>query len=653
MPPQDPTIPQTPPAPQQPAAAPQQPALDPNVVALEQSIRHVESNDNYTAPGKSGEYGAYQFEPGTWDEAAPAAGVNVPLDQANPEQQNEVAYKTLASWKQQHPDWNIGNYASAWNAGIHNPDAYADDNVGENSHGVGYNTPEYAQQVADTYQKIKDGSFTPPTAASLAQIGSTTPPASSPGLSTWEKVALGIGGAGVIGGLSFLTGGLDLPFLGALGLGADAAEGAGAAAGAGEAAAGAGMAAEGGGAISAIKSAVAPVVGAGEAYEAGKGLFGGGQQPTAPSAVQTPPIQPLSDQTYPQSSQANQALLQAQQSALGATATGRVFAQSPEAQGGMQANAKYGTLPTVDENGNFDSTAATEKGWNMVNELSGSTSKALDAEGSYGNINDMAADAKANMRQHTPMHDWESAESDIDALTASAKPLADERGNIPLGTMEKIRKEHGRASRFDIKNPITSSKRAAHKALYFGARREIEKKTESKELYNLAMKEEQGILNGMKVNKRLNGKKVPVPNGVGKQVAEKIAQYAAIAIGDKIGGPLGAVVGAVVGHHLDKTIEKKFGKNLLETKSVKKAMEMVAQKRPEVAKLLQGAIAKYGNRQAAEKEYSIIKKEPKSEVSNDEKEMGLYQLGKDKSTGRVGLTGFHEAWAWGRRYHGA
>src|ERR1035437_1311607 len=131
--------------------------LDPQLVNLAKAIRQTESGGNFTAQGKSGEYGAYQFTQPTWNAASKAFGVNVPLAQATPEQQNEVAYQQLASWKQANPNWNIGNFASAWNAGAKNPDAYLNNNVGTNSSGVHYDTGAYAKSVATAYQTIKQG----------------------------------------------------------------------------------------------------------------------------------------------------------------------------------------------------------------------------------------------------------------------------------------------------------------------------------------------------------------------------------------------------------------------------------------------------------------------------------------------------------------
>lgn len=151
-------------APQQvPQATPQPSAqlvqsstgLDPKIVNLAQAFRQTESGGNFQAQGKSGEYGAYQFMPDTWAGTAPKYGVNVPLEQATPQQQNEVAYKQLADWAQEHPEWNVGNFASAWNAGPGKPNAYLENNVGTNSKGVSYDTPAYAQKVATAYQQFK------------------------------------------------------------------------------------------------------------------------------------------------------------------------------------------------------------------------------------------------------------------------------------------------------------------------------------------------------------------------------------------------------------------------------------------------------------------------------------------------------------------
>lgn len=129
-------------------------ALDPDAVNLAKALRQTESGGNFTAQGKSGEYGAYQYTEPTWMKDSSAAGVNVPLKQATPEQQNEVAYKTIKAMKDK--GLNVGQIASTWNSG--KPDAYLDPNYkGTNSHGVAYDLPAYVKSVATAYHQIKGG----------------------------------------------------------------------------------------------------------------------------------------------------------------------------------------------------------------------------------------------------------------------------------------------------------------------------------------------------------------------------------------------------------------------------------------------------------------------------------------------------------------
>lgn len=128
--------------------------LDPDVVNLAKAIRQTESGGNFQARGKSGEYGGYQYTQPTWDAYSKKYGVNVPLEQATPEQQNEVTYKQIKEWKDK--GYNPGQIASMWNSG--KPDAYLDTNYkGKNEHGVTYDVPTYAKSVATAYQTIKAG----------------------------------------------------------------------------------------------------------------------------------------------------------------------------------------------------------------------------------------------------------------------------------------------------------------------------------------------------------------------------------------------------------------------------------------------------------------------------------------------------------------
>ncbi len=135
--------------------------LDPQVVNLAKAIRQSESGGDFNASGKSGEHGAYQYTEPTWAKDSASAGVNVPLKQATPEQQNQVAYTKLKAWKD--AGHNVGQIASMWNAGEGEPDAYTgkfsngQPSVGTNKEGVHFDVPTYAKSVAAAYQKLKSG----------------------------------------------------------------------------------------------------------------------------------------------------------------------------------------------------------------------------------------------------------------------------------------------------------------------------------------------------------------------------------------------------------------------------------------------------------------------------------------------------------------
>lgn len=143
----------------------QQNSLDPQAVNLAKAIRQTESGGNFQAQGKSGEYGAYQYTEPTWAKDSVSAGVNVPLNQATPEQQNEVAYKKIKALKDQ--GYNVGQIASIWNSGDSEaykgtfsngkPSSSTADGGKPNSYGVKYDVPAYAKSVATAYQTLKGG----------------------------------------------------------------------------------------------------------------------------------------------------------------------------------------------------------------------------------------------------------------------------------------------------------------------------------------------------------------------------------------------------------------------------------------------------------------------------------------------------------------
>jgi len=145
--------------------------LDQDAVNLAKAIRQVESGGSVKALGQSGEKGAYQFMPETWTSYSKQAGINAPLEQATLEQQNQVAYHKVKQWKDR--GYNPGQIASMWNAGEGKPNAYKENYRGTNEKGVAYDTPKYAQQVAEVYQSLKGqrqgGGYVNPLAPQVAQ----------------------------------------------------------------------------------------------------------------------------------------------------------------------------------------------------------------------------------------------------------------------------------------------------------------------------------------------------------------------------------------------------------------------------------------------------------------------------------------------------
>lgn len=121
--------------------------LDSSIVALTKAIGKSESSGNYAAQGKSGEYGAYQYTKPTWEaDSQKYLGQVVPLEQATPAQQDEVAYKKVSDLGKQ--GYNPAQIASIWNSGK----PQWEGNVGVNKYGVKYDTPAYVKNVAKAYE---------------------------------------------------------------------------------------------------------------------------------------------------------------------------------------------------------------------------------------------------------------------------------------------------------------------------------------------------------------------------------------------------------------------------------------------------------------------------------------------------------------------
>lgn len=161
---------------------PQQP-LDAEAKRLALAIRNRESGGNYTAKGKSGEWGAYQYTQPTW-KAWAGKHLGDPNADLTPENQNQVAYKQIKEWKDQ--GYKPDQIASMWNSG--KPDYQG--NVGVNKFGVNYDTPKYVEGVKQEYMKLKGTQQQPQSQPqnSMVQTAYATETPAEPQKTKMEKV---------------------------------------------------------------------------------------------------------------------------------------------------------------------------------------------------------------------------------------------------------------------------------------------------------------------------------------------------------------------------------------------------------------------------------------------------------------------------------
>lgn len=599
--------------------------LDPTIVNLTKSIRQNETGGNFTAKGKSGEYGAYQFTQPTWDADSKKYGINVPLDQASPLQQNEVAYKTVADLKAK--GMNVGQIASYWNSG--KPDAYLDPNSkGTNNYGADYDVPNYAKKVATTYQDLKNGGTGTPSNPALASTlfgGASPATAEASGGQQQPKkksnllpaIATGVGILGA-GALALGTGGLAIPEelagASALGLG-DAATGGGIISGLWQGAKGLasklapGLELEGG--INLAKDAKGlydSVTGKTSGTSDGSGSGDG-------SGADTQAIEGHEDQINQQNQAQQQAIqdsqtaakntAQAYQTVLGQTATGQKMIQDPLVQEGTTALGHYGVTPD-EENGRYTTQGNQTKVDDIINNLNDEENQLHDAEGATGNISELSAKAKEIVRRTLPSTSWDEADAAIDRDVDSYRAKfgsGENKNTLPLGSggVGRIRSEGYKA--YDRNS--SAAVNGARRALGSAANSHMLEKTQHKELIGKLHKEKQKLVHGKKVLKQLDGKKIYDNAGVAQSLLRHYGKYAGLAIGDKLGGALGAVIGEMVGTHLTRAVDKRYGKHIFDSRAIRKGIELLQSKNPEIHNEVVIELKKHGIRTEKERQEVI------------------------------------------------
>jgi hypothetical protein len=126
---------------------------------LANAIKKTESGGNYGIKGASGEHGAYQYMPGTWNkyssEYAKGTGMTGKVEMT-PANQDAVTQFKIKQWKAQGlSDQDI---AAKWNSGS---EKNWQNKIGVNSKGVPYNTPAYVNKVMGNVQSVSPTAMNP------------------------------------------------------------------------------------------------------------------------------------------------------------------------------------------------------------------------------------------------------------------------------------------------------------------------------------------------------------------------------------------------------------------------------------------------------------------------------------------------------------
>ena len=127
--------------------------LNISVNDIANTIKEIESRGNYNAEGASGEFGAYQFMPDTWNSWSSDYAKEVLKMSIAQLDQTPVNQDAVAKWKiQQWLDNGLTpqQIAAKWNSGS---EVGWENKIGTNSQGVDYNVPAYVNKFMNTLKK--------------------------------------------------------------------------------------------------------------------------------------------------------------------------------------------------------------------------------------------------------------------------------------------------------------------------------------------------------------------------------------------------------------------------------------------------------------------------------------------------------------------
>lgn len=604
-------------------------SLDPQTQALTQAIQQHESGGNYQDIGDGGtSKGAYQWQPGTWEtESKKYLGADAPTSplEASPVQQNKVAYGQVSSWKS--AGYTPPQIASMWNAGEGEPNAY----TGRFSNGSSsvvqgkFDVPSYTSSIKNNYDSLIGSK-----PMTTSKGGATTPP---PDSSETSNSGNGFGAA-----LAALGLGAGALFLGQPELLPEA--GAEAASAAGEFASSQG--ANVGGATSGLGNVMNGIKGAVTSKLGNLGLLGGAEgianglankvlgnnsanaitnagneeaQATENAGAEEANATQQAEQKQSQEQEATNAqaeantenaqtkatiensseLQNAYKSILNQTTGGTRFAQTPDAEMGINHLASYGVTPGMNDEGTRYVTQEQQDDRDNENEkLDTIEEEAHAASEDKGSLMDGDIIARARSRiDREPNISLPDREAAYDEIEKQMEAYKNNMGDSPTLGREGIgRIRRDGYAKWDATS--SSAKNNARKALGGAANDHMLHRSSSPELIQGLHKEKEKNIKAKEVLKKLDGQKILEKKGLLQKTLHSVGKMTSLYIGDKIGGPIGAVIAETLGNNIIKAVDKRHGKSIFEKPAMRKILEALKTKNPDIYAKVEKKLKQYG-----------------------------------------------------------
>ncbi len=507
-------------------------------------------------------------------------GKNVPLEQATPAEQNQVAYSRIEKLKSE--GYGPAQIASMWNAGTGEPNAYTgtfsngQPSEGTNSYGVKYNVPAYVNGVMKNYANLTQSSTN---TGSTQQVSATNTQISP----------LDVGAAAVAGGAGILSK-LWTYFKAPL---SDAAKSAVTGAITGETIDPAGGGIPGaiaGGAAGIGEGIISDLTGGAKKSSSSTDTTGttgtsgtaGTTDTTTPPA--TPPPSSNTEETT-RAADASQMLKDAISPILEKVQGGRNLLNTQAGQNMLETAATFGLVNNTPQG---TATFNSPKLAKMEGQVENAKDALISETGSAPvSVATMAPDM-ASYIMSDRLNTQADRQKAVDIASKELQADSHGTGEMTLSEMRQAQKEHNRAAQPSFKNPRPSAEMLAHKAISDAYGKAIRSRISKEDLplYDKLSEMSKDLTQVKGLKKYIEGKKLTKTKGIKERILRAGAQAAELYIGDKIGGPVGAVLAGMAGEHLNRRITAHYGANMFETKGMKKALKVLKETEPSGYKFL-------------------------------------------------------------------